>query len=112
MIGTAIITSMERDGLVKVLLESVSNTPSSISNGKYGIYEKRDIRSAKVLSFISLNNPFAPKYLIFIIGGVIYVNKIAGVIMAILDSKNISYKVKTTINLPGHIKSYIKRNAR
>lgn len=112
MIGTAIITKVGRNELVEILRKKESNGFSYTFTGRYKIHERGKVKNAKVLFFIPVSNPLAPKYLIFVVGSTIYANKIAGAVTDILDAKNIPYKVKSITRLPNHIKSYIKRNVR
>ena len=112
MTGTAIVTKVGGNKLVEILRKKGNNGFSYTFTGRYIIHERGKVRNAKVLFFIPVSNPLAPKYLIFVVGGIIYANKIAGAITDILDAKNIPYKVKTVTHLPSHIKSYIKRHTR
>ena len=112
MTGMAIVTKIGGNELVEILRKKGSNGFSYTFTGRYIIRERGKIGNAKVLFFVPVSNPLAPKHLIFVVGGIIYENMIAGAITDILDAKNIPYKVRFATRLPSQIKSYLKRYVR
>lgn len=111
MKGTAIITQQTSEKLVTALLNA-DNTFGPMGSGGFEIAEIDSVNNAKVIRLTECDCAPAISYLAFINKGTIYANKIAGVIMGVLNSQSIPFKTKIEVNPPPHISSYLKKKTK